>query len=281
MNAFKVSFSAICQAHKFIKREGIFRLFKVPLLLSVIYFPIMVVACFLTASVIVDFILGYFTLLSGAGEWLEWLLEIVFFLFVGFLGVISYRGVVLVFYSFFLDGIAEKVELEITGKKIDCERPKVQVLKRVVIVLLFIILGTIVLVLVNLFANVIPVMGAPLAFLIIFPVEMFITGTGFIDPYFDRNGLNGMDSFRLMRKNFLLIAVFSALSSLILIIPVVGWFVGPTYSVVAGMIIAIGIHHDNQPKRVDKMHENLEQGTDGTIVTDAGNDLNQLQLTWI
>ena len=53
-----------------------------------------------------------------------------------------------------------------------------------------------------------------------------------------------MKSFHVMRQRFFTIVVFSAIGGLILLIPFVGWFLGPTYSVVAGIIIALNIHSE-------------------------------------
>ena len=39
---------------------------------------------------------------------------------------------------------------------------------------------------------------------------------------------------------------FSLIGGLLLLIPIFGWLLGPTYSVVAGIIIAIGIQSENQ-----------------------------------
>mgnify|MGYP003329131946 CR=1 FL=1 len=77
-------------------------------------------------------------------------------------------------------------------------------------------------------------------------VMIFLTGIGFVDPYLDRKGLSGADSFRIMLKNFFTIMFFSLIGGLLLLIPIFGWLLGPTYSVVAGIIIAIGIQSENQ-----------------------------------
>jgi len=98
----------------------------------------------------------------------------------------------------------------------------------------------------ELFANFIPLIGGILALVFVIPCEIYLTGIGFIDPYLDRVGMSGAESFRVMRKHFFTIMVFSLVGGLILLIPIVGWLFGPTYSVVAGIIIAFGIHNENQ-----------------------------------
>jgi len=248
MNGLKITLSAFGQAHKFIWQEGFLKMLSVPLLLTALYFPVMVGACYFSAAMVVEFFEGQLGLGGdyGAWAWVEWLAEIVLFLVISVLGIITYRTVVLFFYSLYLDKIAECVEEAITGEVIECKRPPTKVLKRMIVVAIITILGTVAMLMIELGANLIPVIGGIFALVLIIPCEMFLTGIGFIDPYFDRVGLSGMQSFRLMRKRFFTIAVFSGIGGLILLIPFVGWFVGPTYSVVAGIIIALNINSKNQ-----------------------------------
>ena len=219
---------------------------SVPLLLTVLYFPVMVGACYFSAAVVVKFFEGQLGLDGDyrGWAWVEWSVEIVLFLGIGVLGIITYRTVVLIFYSLYLDRIAERVEKAVTGEVAESKRPPTQVLSRMTVVAIITILGTVLMLMIQLGANLIPVVGGLIALALVIPCEMFLTGIGFIDPYFDRAGLTGMKSFHVMRQRFFTIVVFSAIGGLILLIPFVGWFLGPTYSVVAGIIIALNIHSE-------------------------------------
>ena len=254
MNALKVTLSAFGQAHRFIWGEGFLKMLSVPLLLTVLYFPVMVGVCYFSAAMVVEFFEGQLGLDGdyGGWAWVEWLVEIILFLGIGALGFLTYRTVVLFFYSFYLDKIAERVEGAINGEVVESKRPPAQVLKRMVVVAIITILGTVAMIMIELGANLIPLVGGLVALALIIPCEMFLTGIGFIDPYFDRAGLSGTQSFRLMRKRFFTIAVFSGVGGLILLIPFVGWFLGPTYSVVAGIIIALSIHTEYQAENEKK-----------------------------
>ena len=128
MNALKVTLSAYKQAHKFIWGEGFLKMLSVPLLLTVLYFPVMVGACYVSAVMVVEFFEDQLGLDGdyGGWAWVEWLLEIVLFLGIGALGLLTYRMVVLLFYSLYLDRIAERVEKAITGDVIECKRPPSQ-----------------------------------------------------------------------------------------------------------------------------------------------------------
>ena len=124
-----------------------------------------------------------------------------------------------------------------------------------VVVGIITVVGTVTMLLIEIGANLIPFIGGLIALALIIPCEMFLTGIGFIDPYFDRAGYSGMQSFRVMRNRFFTVGIFSSLGGLILLIPLFGWFLGPTYSVVAGIILALQFNAEHQAK---KDSENLE-----------------------
>ncbi|MEE2615652.1 MAG: EI24 domain-containing protein [Verrucomicrobiota bacterium] len=248
MNAIKVTLSAYSDAHKFIWKEGIIKLIKVPLLLTLAYFPFMFLTAYFLAGYIVSFfqdLLGTFVSEGGGIE--SFLKIIVFFLF-AVLSFITYRSVVLFFYSFSIDKITDRVEISVIGKKVECERTPKELIMRMIVMAFITILGTITLLLFELFANFIPLIGGLLALIFVIPCQIYLTGIGFIDPYLDRVGLSGAESFRVMRKHFFTIMLFSLFGGLILLIPIIGWLLGPTYSIVAGIIIALGI--DNESKVV-------------------------------
>ncbi|MEE2947539.1 MAG: EI24 domain-containing protein [Verrucomicrobiota bacterium] len=248
MSGLKDTLSAFGQAHKFIWQEGFLKMLSVPLLLTVLYFPVMVGACYFSAVMFVEFFEDQLGLDGdyGGWVWVEWLVEIVLFFGIGLLGIITYRTVVLLFYSLYLDRIAERVEKAVTGEVAESKRPPTHVLSRMIVVAIITIVGTVLMLMIELGANLIPVLGGLIALALVIPCEMFLTGIGFIDPYFDRAGLTGMQSFRIMRQRFFTIGAFSVIGSLIVLIPFVGWFLGPTYSVVAGIIIAMNIHSENR-----------------------------------
>ena len=258
MSGIKLALSAYSQAHKFIWSEGFLKMLTVPLLLTVAYFPIMIGACYFSAAFVVELFEGYLGLDGdyGGWAWLEWLVELILFLGIGVLGIITYRIVVLFFYSLYLDKIAEKVEASVTGQVIECKRPTTQILGRMVGVAIITIVGTVTMLFIEMGANLIPVIGGLVALALIIPCEMFLTGIGFIDPYFDRAGYSGMQSFRVMRKRFFTVGIFSAFGGLILLIPLFGWFLGPTYSVVGGIILAIQINAEHQAKTDPEKLEN-------------------------
>ena len=52
MNALKVTLSAYKQAQKLIWGEGFLKMLSVPLLLTVLYFPVMVGACYVSAAML-------------------------------------------------------------------------------------------------------------------------------------------------------------------------------------------------------------------------------------
>ena len=118
MNALKVTLSAFGQAHRFIWEEGFLKMLYVPLLLTVLYFPVMVGACYFSAAMFVEFFEGQLGLDGdyGGWAWVEWLAEIILFLGIGVLGVITYRTVVLLFYSSISTRLPKKLKRASPGR---------------------------------------------------------------------------------------------------------------------------------------------------------------------
>ena len=71
MNAIKVTLSAYRDAHKFIWKEGIINLIKVPLLLTLAYFPLMLLSGYFLAGQIVGFFQRLIVNFVSDGGWLE------------------------------------------------------------------------------------------------------------------------------------------------------------------------------------------------------------------
>ena len=83
-----------------------------------------------------------------------------------------------------------------------------------------------------------------------------------IDPVLSRAGLRARDSFRLLRRNMLEVIVFGAIGSLIVAIPLVGWFLGPTYCVIAGVHLGL-LLLDATEREMREAKDAAEAGPEG------------------
>lgn len=241
MKSFFHSVSAFRQAHRIIWGAGLWRYFTIPIILSVLYFPILLGSCLYFSNLATGWLLDSIGWLGGFGIWARWAVNLLVLAVFGFFGIVTYRSVVMIFYAPFLDAISEKVEEIILGRKVTAQRNIIQTILRVGAIALVTIVCSVGLLFLDVAVSGIPLIGGLLTLIILLPIQFFIAGIGNVDPFLDRNGYGAMESFRLMRRNFGAVASLSILSSLFLLIPLIGWFIGPTYSVVAGVVLGIRI----------------------------------------
>lgn len=250
MTALRDTLSAFRQAHELIWRSGMWKYLAVPVVLTVLYLPVVVIAAFLLAGVSADAIAGILDgLLGEPPGWLLTTVHAVFMVLYALLGFVTYRTVVLLFYAPFLDKIGEQVEARLIGSVPEDDRPWTAAIGRVVLMILLVVGLSIVLFLVNLVVSSLPFIGWLLSLCIVLPVQFFLLGTGYIDPVLDRHGCGVGKSFRLMRRKGVTVTVFAIIGSVLLLIPLVGWFLGPTYSVVAGVILGHEMLAADRPDR--------------------------------
>jgi uncharacterized protein involved in cysteine biosynthesis len=247
MRAVTDAFASYREAHRLIWNGGIWPVLVVPVLLTVIYLPAMVFVGFLSGRALSDGLLHLLPWLEDGGKWASWLVQGLLLLGFGIFAFFSYRIVVMLFYLPCLDLIIERAEARLLGKESYDHKRWYQMLVRMGLFALVILTLSAGLMVLNLLASLIPVMGPLIAMGCILPVQLFLTGAGYLDPYFDRNGYRVRESLRILRSRFPTVVAFEAVGSAFLLIPVVGWFLGPTYSVVAGVGLAIRME-ENDPK---------------------------------
>ncbi|MCI5223916.1 MAG: hypothetical protein D3924_14900, partial [Candidatus Electrothrix sp. AR4] len=85
----------------------------------------------------------------------------------------------------------------------------------------------------------VPVVGTLLSGAVVFFLQMFLSSVAFVDPYLDRRGMATKQAFTLLWGEKRDMFFFGTAGLLLTLIPVFGWFVGPTYSVISG--VALGV----------------------------------------
>jgi uncharacterized protein involved in cysteine biosynthesis len=232
---FREAFGAYRTANRLIWGGGLWRYWAIPALLAVAYLPLLVWAIAWAA----DWLAGHMKWSGVEGSWSWWMWRVMWWAVLGVVGWLTYRSVVLLFHAPFLDVISEKVEKDLTGRD---EAPEVKWLsmawRSVRMAAVIGILSMIVAVL-NLGVTLIPVVGWLVSIGILLPVQLWLGGAQALDPYFGRNGDGARASLRRMMRRPLLVFLLGAGGALILLIPVLGWFVGPTYVVVAGVVTGV------------------------------------------
>jgi len=157
----------------------------------------------------------------------------------GLLAYITFRVVVMLFYMPVLEFVAERVERRVLGRAIEDPKRWYQMIGRMGLIVAVTLVLSMTLALLSLAASFIPVVGTVVVMLGILPLQWFLAAVGYLDPSLDRRGYAVRASLRMLRSRFFTVVLFDLIGTAILLVPLVGWFLGPTYSVVAGIILVI------------------------------------------
>ena len=184
-------------AHRLIWRGGLKRFLMIPVLLSILYMPVMVLVCLGTAGWFTDWVLETFPRIHEMGAWLRWLVRAFLLGLFGGLGLVTYRTVVFLFYTPFLDQIAERVEVQVLGANVSQPRGWAQSIGRVLGMIGLTIGLSIGLLIADAFVASIPLLGGLLVLIFILPFQFFVAAIGYVDPFLDRNGYPPLKSLAL------------------------------------------------------------------------------------
>jgi len=230
-------------AHHVIWKHSAWKTLLVPLTISALLLLTIAGLSYLCSSLLWRVIEGGIEQFVNLPDWAS-LLVIIFFVIVGLAPVyLLFRSLVMVIYGPFLDRIAEKAEFLISGSNKDYKSSLVDSLKRPVMMLGYAVVGGVAISGVSSVLGLIPLVGVLLSISFLLPANIFMSSISYIDPYLERSGYSPRQSFDLMRKNIVSIFFFGVIGLLVTSIPFFGWFVGPTYSVVAGVALSILLHN--------------------------------------
>lgn len=231
--AFREALSAFRLANRLIWGGGLWRYWLIPALLAVAYLPVLAWAVGAGGSWLADHMRWGAT----EGSWTWWLWRLLWWSVLGVIGILSYRGVVLLFHAPFLDAISERVERELEGRDLAPAMQWLPMALRSLRMGLGIALLSGFVALLNFAVSLIPLLGLPLSILVFLPLQFWIGGVQAVDPTFGRSGLGVRSTWKAAFQGRWRTLALGGIGAAILVIPVFGWFVGPTYLVVAGVIL--------------------------------------------
>ena len=234
---------AFQKAHEIIWKLGYWKFLLIPIFLSAALAALLLGGCYLFSSAISNFLYPHLSEFFNLPEWMKSIFIIVVFIFQLGPCYVVFRSLVLICYGPFLDRISKKAEELVNGYSNEVDTSFIDSIKRPILMTFYSILG-IFGVLVGAFAlGIVPLIGVLLSGAFTLPANIFLSSISYIDPYLERCGYQPKQAFNLMWKNKTTLIIFGLAGLLITIIPFVGWFVGPTYSVVAGIILSILLHN--------------------------------------
>jgi CysZ protein len=231
------------RAHRLVMKHKLWRLILIPGLLSVFYFPAVIwgtlygvrpVTRYLHAHWVPEFLQSTLTLaLLGV---VIWALSI----YVGFL---LFRNVIMILCSPLLSYISETVE-KVSG---GVEPPKFtwqgvghEILRATCLSLLAVMISAVAFACCFLI-GLIPFVGAVIAFTLMTVIQSYLAGIGFADPVLERRRYTIPATLEFARKHRPRLMGVGVGFLLLMAVPIVGWFVAPSYGIIAGTLAGLDL----------------------------------------
>ncbi|MDU9050444.1 MAG: EI24 domain-containing protein [Candidatus Electrothrix sp. Rat3] len=239
IKAFKVG-------HEVLWKHGQWRRLRLPIALSVLLVPLSIAGFFALGWELSDYLQH---LLFPNQTWTEW---IGFAVWIALSVVaagplyIIFRSLVLLMFTPFLDLLAEEAECILTGKPAPAGQSIPASLMRLSLILLVTVLASVLVVIAGFALSALPVIGALLSGAVVFFFQMFLSSAAFVDPYLDRRGMTPKQTVTLLWSKKTEMFFFGAAGLLLTMIPIIGWFIGPTYSVISGVALGVLLFEENQ-----------------------------------
>lgn len=224
----------------------------VPGLLSMLYFPLVIGGFFGGTFFGVKEISTYISekwLPNEVAEWAAWGLSILIGLLAIYLAFLLYRSVVMIIYAPFIGLISETAEekyhgtrgpgFSVGGMLYDIYRGSMVSALMLAISLMLTVLCWLLWLL--------PVVGAVIYFAGMLIIQAYFAGAGFMDPVLERRriGIRASLSHSYRHK-------WHALGNgtgfvIMMLVPVIGWFLAPSYGIIAAAISGVDTLYDDKP----------------------------------
>ena len=246
------------KAHEILWKHGHWRFLLAPIGLSVVLLFVLTGLCFLVSKWVSGWAQGLLEKMYDFPDWLESIWLILFFAIGLGTCYVAFRSLVMICYGPFLERLSVMAEKVVTGDSHEVPRSIAEAIQRPILMVFFSVLGSLLAVGAGFLLSLIPLIGVVLSGALLFPTQIFLATMPFIDPYLDRSGMNARDSIRLMREHFFSVFSLGLVGLGITLIPIVGWFLGPTYSAAAGIVFAILISQRDENRK--KIISGSDQG---------------------
>lgn len=233
--SFRMVLDAYRVSNRLIWRGGLWKYWLLPALLSLLYLPVLAMGIWWGS----EWMASQMKWSGEVGSWAWWAWRVFWWGVFGMVGWFTYRSVVMVFHAPFLDAISERVEKELTGRDVVPAMTWLPMAVRSVKMAVLTGVASMGVSVVNAVVSLIPGLGLLLSLFVFLPIQWWIGGIQSMDPCLGRNGERVRRSLGRGFRRPIVTTLVGGVGSLILLIPVIGWFVGPTYLVVAGGIVAM------------------------------------------
>ena len=229
------------KAHQIIWQQGYWRYLLVPITLSFVLAVFLLAGSGFLAAKMSNSVHEWISESIRLWDWLQAVLGLVLFVLLLLPCYLLFRSLVMLCYAPFLDRISMGTEKLAGSAVLDSDMGILQSLKRPALMAVFTLCGLVVVVVLAVLAGFIPVVGAVISLILVFPVNLLLSTLSYLDPYLERRSYSPVASIKVIWQHRWLAMYFGLIGFLITSIPIFGWFVGPTYAVVGGIVLAISI----------------------------------------
>lgn len=170
------------------------------------------------------------------------------------LAVILYRNLILILFSPILCYLSEKVESHITGEPgppFSMSKTLYDLWRAAVLGILLLVLSILALGIAFLF-NLAPVVGGVLYLVLATASQFYFNGATLVDPTLERHGYRIRRSLKYMNRHKGRMLGLGTGFHLLLMIPILGWFLAPSFGVVAATLAVLKDAENLPPQRRGK-----------------------------
>ncbi len=232
------------RAHRLIWEEGIWKHMIIPGFLGVLYFPVVFGGVYSGSVYGMTELGGYIGekwIPKEVFDWMAWGVGFIAGLLGLYLGFLLFRSVLMILYAPFIGFIsesAEKKEFGTSGPDFSFKGLIYDIYRGTMVSLIS--LGfSLLLTLVCWAFLLIPVVGVVVSLVGMLMVQAYFAGVGFVDPVLERRRYGIRQSLGFSSEHKMRVMGNGAGFMLIVLIPILGWFVAPTYAIAAAAISGV------------------------------------------
>lgn len=230
------------RAQRLLYQDRLWPVFLVPGILSLFYVPFVMVLGYLNARSFTSYVHDSFVPDFLQSNWMAFFVGAILWILAVCVGFLLFRHVIMILYSPFLSFLSEATEKKAQGMH-SAEDAPAWCWKSIVdsagrgtlmsiLTLLFTILGFIFFSLLAL----LPIVGTIASAILLPALTVFLAGLGFWDPTLERRSMSVTDTLMHCWRHRGRVLGTGLVFTLLLAIPVVGWFLAPSYGMVAGTL---------------------------------------------
>lgn len=244
--------NAYRHAHKLVWQEGMWKHLIIPGLLSMLYFPVVIGGLFGGTFIGVQELsakIGEKWLPNEVAEGVAWGLSFIIGLLGIYLAFLLYRSIVMVIYAPFIGLISETAEEKFHGNK----GPGFSVgglaydIYRGTMVSGFTLIISLILTVVCWLLWLLPIVGAVIYFAGMLVIQAYFAGAAFMDPVLERRRVGIRASLAHSYRHKWHAMGNGTGFMLMMLVPIIGWFLAPSYGIIAAAISGVDTFYDSKP----------------------------------